>query len=489
MMPGVIASESKTTLPVITPPMPTYAQNVVFMSRFFGTDGGTDAFDESPLGASMTFVAGAVLSSRQATFGLPTSLYCYTPDMYVSLGHNPIYDHVCDGDFTIECVAWIDTFTMTYPIQLAAVWGVELNSSNLNAWRIVLDSQRFYYQMQKGGNTFQVQNVHNLTINQWHHFAACRYGDIVRLFIDGVMIQINTLSGGSDITPNQPLTVGGNAMGGNNGYVQTMRIANGAFYRDDGPFIPPTGPFYEGMIFPRLLSIPDVIPGPSVGNIISALKPADETFFAPTITLPPSFVNASSVVTTAPFGGATISPPLVGTRANGNLLIAYVQCNNGSRALSVSGAGWQTITTAIDGNVSGMIAWRLVDGTETAPTFDMGGAQPGVITARMLQFTGNNASAPIGAVVAATGASTLFHLNAITSTAALSTSLFVGMVNTQQTIPVPAGYTAIGSVYLSSSASDRTAVQGLAASGSVSGVVNVSIASAVWEGYLIEIKR
>ena len=60
-------------------------------------------------------------------------------------------------------------------------------------------------------------------------------------------------------------------------------------------------------------------------------------------------------------------------------------------------------------------------------------------------------------------------------------------VSNSQVIPLPAGYTAAGATFNDGNGSDRVCYQVEGVSGSVSSPVNLTITSAKWHGFLIEL--
>lgn len=88
-----------------------------------------------------------------------------------------------------------------------------------------------------------------------------------------------------------------------------------------------------------------------------------------TSTNPPTF-QANGGFTTST-STTSLSPALPAGRVNGDLLIAWFECGN-ARNISISGAGW-TLQDVVGANPNAHFAWawRYVDGTEAAVTFNL----------------------------------------------------------------------------------------------------------------------
>lgn len=106
----------------------------------------------------------------------------------------------------------------------------------------------------------------------------------------------------------------------------------------------------------------------------------------------PAFVNSGAKQFAA--SGTTITPALPASRVNGNLLIAVISHGVVDKTDTFP-AGWTALTSqASVTNTSMATAWRIVDGTETAPAITWTGSSSAV--AQVFQYSGNHPTAPIG---------------------------------------------------------------------------------------------
>jgi hypothetical protein len=113
----------------------------------------------------------------------------------------------------------------------------------------------------------------------------------------------------------------------------------------------------------------------------------------------PVFVNAGAVASRS-FAN-NITPALPGSRVNGNLLIVFVNASTIGEARTFNfPGGWTVIGTPIaNANGNSALAFRYVDGSETAPAITMSGVSFGGaddVNAVVYQYTGVVATNPIG---------------------------------------------------------------------------------------------
>jgi hypothetical protein len=489
-IPGVVASEWRGSLIA-----PTFWTDVVFQSTWDGTDGATDAIDESPINAPLTW-HGAAESNAQHLADTTCSMRCDTVTDYVSAPANVAYD-IGNGDWTFETFIRIPQFGTTTAMQWMGVW----QQASIARWRIISDSDQVFFQAFFNSviNNFSFQ--HAMITNTWYFCAWARYLGILRAWMapasnpTAPLVLRRIQSSSYLTTPGVNLYIGGNpdtsVMEGSNAFFQHMRLSRKAWYRDDNAIPIPTQRFGFGQIFPRPIAADDVFYAPTVarqGDVTVPKLAADDAFFTTTVVRNPSFVNATT--TNGATGATAGAVTLIGSRVNGNLLIAYVAVNGGGKTFAVGG-GWTIGAQINDANSSAAWAWRIVDGTEAAPTFSWTGAA--TWHGKMIQFTDNHASSPIGTVLSATGASANLIVNGgvgLTTTGLVSTVAALTMVHSSsQTIPLPAGYTAAGANFNDANGSDRASFQYQSGSGTVSGPVNLTITSAFWQGFMIEIKR
>jgi len=224
------------------------------------------------------------------------------------------------------------------------------------------------------------------------------------------------------------------------------------------------------------------------GNTSAQCTPINATTLATSF---PSFLNNGTFATAT---AASITPALPGSRVNGNLLVAEVRATGNTSPETISlGSGSSSWTIGPTINQGGahpsVIAWRIIDGTETAPTFNITTLE--TLQAQIVQYAAPiYTPAPIGASTSNSGSAvTVITCGAIITTAA--DSLVVNIVSNINTTapPAPAGWT-----------SDLTTSSGLgygsvewaslqeAARGTNSGATSVSNTTAVFTAFTFEIR-
>jgi len=493
-IPGVIAEERFGSL---SSDLSASFNDVIFQTTWDGTDGGTNAIDESFIHAPLTFGVSAKLSAAQHLLDASTSLRTLSVLDYVSAPPHPAYDFSTVSDFTIE--TYLRPMALTTVQQIVGVWQDD-NTASLNQWRICYDIKRFFFDYVTGGAYLNYSAFHNMLINTWYYVAWCRYAGNLRCFMGipgGTASMIFTVFMPTDPFDKRttiPLFIGGNTAGsqyhvGGNAFFQHTRITRAARYRTDASFAIDGHKWGFGSLFPPSINVPDVIYAPFMGQVLGVAIPSDDVFPTPVVQRGPTFVNDSG--TNGATSGNAGAPALVGSRTNGNLLIAFAQINTGGQTVTVSGAGWTLGATHSDANASAAWAWRMVDGTETAPTFNW--TTNAVHHQRMFQFRDTHPTAPIGATAVASGASANLLINGgvgLTTTGVISTVMAITLVNaSSQVLPLPAGYIAAGASFNDSNGSDRTSFQYQLGAGTVSGPVNLTITSAFWHGFMIELKK
>jgi hypothetical protein len=197
----------------------------------------------------------------------------------------------------------------------------------------------------------------------------------------------------------------------------------------------------------------------------------------------PSFVNngAQSVSASA----ATLTPVLPASLVVNNLLISICSVSTSGKTITTATAGWTVGGQVSAGNMSAAWAWALDAAGLAAPAWTWSGAA--ACQASVLQLTGNATTGIIGNINSANAnASTTETIASITTTANNSLILAILLASTSQTIPLPTNYTAAVS-FGSADGSLRVADGAINVSGGTSDAISVTIASANWVSFGIEI--
>lgn len=395
--------------------------DVILQLTLDGPNHSTIAVDLSPIGAPITFHGGAEISTTIIQNGGAALKLVNQATDYISAPHHVAYDNLWNGNFTIE---WWHQIQASYVLhQWFGVW--DDNDIAGQVWRIVADSDRMFFQYVQGGVVKSITHVHpRYGLNTNYYQAVQRYGDKLtvyfgNMFVSDAIVEYQaTISLGGLDTPsiNSPLRIGL----GFQGLLQLIRITKGAWYPNAPaiPMFPLLGQW--GKISPPLVVDTDQIFAPRVGlrQLFPPLVIDADQIFTPTVKynqvirpplvvdqdlffIPPGFSTGPTFpkVTGGSFpyrvsdsgtwkgvvAQNTATIPLPASLVNGNLLVAFIHSAKPLKTFSLGGAinGWHLTQADQCGN--GAWAFRIVDGTETPPTFNWNGS-PSMWFGKVLQI-------------------------------------------------------------------------------------------------------
>ena len=210
-----------------------------------GTNGSTVFTDLSSSPKTVTAYDNTQISTSVKKYGTG-SIYFDGNGDYLSVAYNAGFGFG-SNNFTIECWAYISSFTPSSGPVFASNWG---NPPSYGAWAFGAGNN--------GGVTLSV-NLRNssaadfqisapastVTTSQWYHYAVTRTGSTFYIFVNGVQKATGTYSTALD-NNSTPILLGRQAYnydnyGSFNGYIDDFRITNGvARYTQN--FTPPTAP-------------------------------------------------------------------------------------------------------------------------------------------------------------------------------------------------------------------------------------------------------
>jgi hypothetical protein len=188
---------------------------------------GDDLLDHSPSPKTVNVYGNTTVSTTTKKYGTG-SIYFDGSGDYMTVASNTALQ-MNASDFTIECWAYISSFTGTI-FEL----GQYTDGILLRPW----GSDDFYVNGSNYGNITQY-----LTANTWTHFAVVKSGTTVTLYINGT--SKITATGVGNVSVNQyGISIGTSAHMGNNsqflpGYLDDFRITKGVA-RYTANFTPPT---------------------------------------------------------------------------------------------------------------------------------------------------------------------------------------------------------------------------------------------------------
>lgn len=182
---------------------------------------------------------------------------------------------------------------------------------------------------------------------------------------------------------------------------------------------------------------------------------------------------------------AALAPALPASRVNNNILISVVSANATGKTFALGGAGWTAGDSINTGNLSAAWAWRLVDGTETSPSWSWTGAA--ACESLVTQFSGNQTTTPIGNINKATAnSSTTSTIASITTTANNSVILGTILISANAAVGLPVGWTNVSS-NAGGGGSEHQFYGFVGTSGTQSEPVSQAIATSDWASFGVEI--
>jgi Concanavalin A-like lectin/glucanases superfamily len=195
-----------------------------------GADGSTTFTDV--MGHTLTPSGNVQIDTAQSKFGGASALFDGVGD-YLSVAYSTDFAFE-SGDFTVE--AWVyraatgsrHTIAGNRPSSGTSGWGFRISEA---------DKLFFYF---TGGST--ITGATSVTASAWHHVAATRSGNTVRVFLDGTEDASATFSNGT--AASSALVIGAFADGTEalNGWMDEIRITKG-LARYTANFTPPTEAF------------------------------------------------------------------------------------------------------------------------------------------------------------------------------------------------------------------------------------------------------
>ena len=213
---------SGATITVPTAP-PTAVTNTSLLLNY--TNAGIyDATSKNDLET----VGNAQISTTQSKFGGSSMYFDGNGDyLYVAPAQNLPF-LFGSGDFTVE--GWIYPSGVSGTQYIASLWGIVGQSdTTYSSWILRTNAANLEFVLQSGSTTTSITGSGSgLTTNTWQHVAATRFGNTVRLFINGTQVVSSSYSS----TLNSPASafVVGLQLSNNNtftGYINDLRVTKG----------------------------------------------------------------------------------------------------------------------------------------------------------------------------------------------------------------------------------------------------------------------
>lgn len=223
------------------PTDPNFA-SVSLLLHMDGSDGSTTFTDNSPSPRTMTANGNAQIDTAQSKFGGASGLFDGSGD-WVSTPANAAFNFGT-GDFTIEC--WARPATVTSRMIISG----QINSATTELSTSVIfeiTAAGFLRSYAFSGTTliWNITGTTALSSNTWYHFAVCRSGTTVRIFVDGVIDGTATSVSAAVNSSSTTFSVGRGGEFNNlywNGHLDDFRVTKGVA-RYTANFTPPSAAF------------------------------------------------------------------------------------------------------------------------------------------------------------------------------------------------------------------------------------------------------
>ena len=210
-------------------PLTTVANTILLTAQTNLSSNTKVVIDESSNNAIITGIGNANLGTF-SPFGSTWSVYFDGANDYLSMPTSSSFNFGT-GDFTVECwVYWnstaIDRGLISRYEGASSGWALRYDTNGLN-WI--------------NGDTTILAAAHTPVGGTWYHYAACRSGSTLRLFINGTQSANTTYSGNQDNSSSLYIGQLSSTLWPVNGYISNVRILKGtALYT--ATFTPSTTP-------------------------------------------------------------------------------------------------------------------------------------------------------------------------------------------------------------------------------------------------------
>lgn len=226
----------------------TFFSSTSLLLKADGANNSTTFVDSSPNNLTISRLGNAKISTAQSKYGGSSAYFDGSGD-YLTVAANNAFEFGT-GDFTIESWVHLTNNNIAYQMVASIAWGTG------KAVQLRYGDAGFGYKLQVTvqssssavvWSTAATQTTHR---NTWVHLAFTRASGVCRLFVNGVVQNINSgtpstypftsFTDTSNITGNIGLAVGANRIGTNAlfGYLDDVRITKGVA-RYTANFTPP----------------------------------------------------------------------------------------------------------------------------------------------------------------------------------------------------------------------------------------------------------
>jgi hypothetical protein len=215
-----------------------------FLLHADGTDGSTTFLDSSVNPHSVTANGNAQIDTAQKEFGTASTLFDGTGD-YLTIPDSDDW-YFGTGDFTIDC--WVRFNALpTNNILQTIFWQSAASPAPYYYLGYYNDGGTLKWYFYSSDLSLSILVASTVSTNTWYHLALVRYGNIWRIFQDGVQIGADTTNSGTMPNIASVVSIGAYSTyvpGGSpfNGWIDEFRVSKG-IARWTANFTPPTSPY------------------------------------------------------------------------------------------------------------------------------------------------------------------------------------------------------------------------------------------------------
>lgn len=247
---------SGTTDPIESAVIPDtydlYFGSVSLLLKADGANNSTTFTDRGPNNLTISRLGNTKISTTQSKYGGSSAYFDGSGD-YLTVAANNAFEFGT-GDFTVESWVYLTNSNTTYQTVASIAWG---GPTGPKALQIRYGDSGFGHKLQvtvqstPGAVVWSTSATQTTHRNTWVHIAFTRRNGACRLFVNGVLQNINnginpstypftSFTDASNITGNIGLAIGANRIGTSAlfGYLDDFRITKG-FARYTENFTPP----------------------------------------------------------------------------------------------------------------------------------------------------------------------------------------------------------------------------------------------------------
>lgn len=226
--------------------------DAVLLLHMDGTNGSTTFTDSSPNALTVTAHGAAQISTAWSQFGGASGSFAgnfgaATGQSALTVPHSGLFDFAA-GDFTIEGFLRLDALTgisnISHGLVCKRATTAVFAPFNIEA-ALSGGPTRLKGQVSVSGSSWiTCQSTTNLAISTPYHWALCRSGTDLRLFLDGIQQDTTKTVSGALMTNTDGVSIGAASMArdyGLDGNLDEVRFDDFAWYTAN--FTPPAAPF------------------------------------------------------------------------------------------------------------------------------------------------------------------------------------------------------------------------------------------------------